>query len=60
MTVESIRQTASALFPGDAIYEGLDPVLAAHLKERVEADPRLRELLAVAAMGRAFGWSDDQ
>jgi len=42
----------------DEIYEGLDPILRAHLEERVEAQPELRSTLAVAALGRTFGWDN--
>lgn len=53
-------RVATALFPDERLlFQGLDPVLSAHLSERLEADPGLREYLAVAAMGRMFGWDDE-
>lgn len=66
MTVEptpraSYGQTealALAIVDDETLLAGLDPILAAHVVERLEADPHLRGPLAVAALGRAWGWGD--
>ena len=56
LNVETV-ELAEALFGGD-LFHGLDPILTAHLQERLEANPGLRPALAVAALGRVVGWED--
>ena len=57
---EALAEVATALFPDEkSLFLGLDPVLAAYLSEQMEAQPALRGPLAVAAMGRIFGWADE-
>ena len=54
-----LMELLAATLSDDDICEGLDPILAAHLKERMEAQPHLRRPLAGAALGRAVGGEDD-